>query len=298
MKEVEISQIETQYENKRIKDKSRERSILSSILEGGIREPLKCVIKPDGRLTLLDGFKRLRCSIKLGMKTVPVESLGSDESMAILKLLRLSNSKMLSILEQAVLVDELNKRHKMSVTEISRHLERSVAWVSVRIGAIKGMSDAVREAIFGGQFPVRSYMYTLRHFTRVNKIKGTDIDTFVKTISGKGLSTRNIELLAQGYFNGSENLKEQIQQGNLDWTLNQLKLDTKSNNTSFNEQESKTLRDLEFTQRCIGVIPYKLRDSRLKNPLFFTEAQILIEGILSKADNFIKVLKEFYDKQR
>ena len=131
MKEVEISQIETQYENKRIKDKSRERSILSSILEGGIREPLKCVIKPDGRLTLLDGFKRLRCSIKLGMKTVPVESLGSDESMAILKLLRLSNSKMLSILEQAALVDELNKRHKMSVTEISRHLERSVAWVSV-----------------------------------------------------------------------------------------------------------------------------------------------------------------------
>lgn len=298
MKEIEISQIETQYESKRIKDKCREKEILNSILEGGIKEPLKCVVKPDGRLILLDGFKRLRCSIKLGMKTVPVESLGSDESMAILKLLRLSNSKMLSILEQAVLVDELNKRHKMSVTEISRHLERSVAWVSVRIGIIDEMSEIVKEAVFGGWFPVRSYMYTLRHFTRVNKIKGKDMDTFVKIVSGKGLSTRNIELLAQGYFNGSENLKEQIQKGNLEWTLNHLKPDTRSNNDSFNEQEAKTLKDLEFSQQCIGMIPYKLRDSRLKNPLFWTQAQILIDGILSKTDNFIKVLKEFYDKQR
>ena len=53
-----------------------------------------------------------------------------------------------------------------------------------------------------GQFPVRAYMYNLRTFTRVKKVPGKEIDTFVQAVAGKSLSTRDIETLAYGYFHG------------------------------------------------------------------------------------------------
>ena len=298
MKEVEINQIDTRFEGYRLRDKNQEKVILNSILEQGIREPLQCVVKPEKQLILLDGFKRLRSAVKLEIKVVPVVSLGNDEAGAILQLIRLSNVQGLSIPEQAVLVDELKGTYEMSVMEIARHLERSPAWVSVRLGIIGEMSSVVKEAIFSGHFPVRSYMYTLRFFTRVKGIKKSEIDAFVNSVSGKGLSIRAIETLAHGFFKGGQNLKEQILQGNLDWTLNQLRQDAVNNTDSLSECESKTLKDLELAQRCIGRIPYEIKDLRLKSPSFFATAYLVAGNILGKMNYFIKVLEEFYDQRR
>ncbi len=269
MKEVEISQIDTRFEGFRLKDKNQEKALLSSILEQGIRDPLRCVVKPENQVILLDGFKRLRCSKKLGIKMAPIVSLGTDEATGILQLMRLSNMRGLSILEQAALVDELKETYRIGIGEIAGQLERSPAWVSVRLGLIGEMSPVVKKAVFSGHFPVRSYIYTLRPFTRVNltRVKKSDIDAFVSSVSGKGLSTRAIETLAQGFFNGGQHLKEQILKGNLDWTLKQLSQDKKSN-MDYSEQESKTLRDLEILQGCIGRIPYKLKDPGLKSHHF------------------------------
>ncbi len=298
MKEVEISQIDTRFEGCRLRDKNQEKVILSSILEQGIREPLQCVVKPGAQLILLDGFKRLRCAVKLRIKVVPVVSLGSDEAGGILQLIRLGNAPGLSILEQAALVDELKGAYGMSSGEIARHLERSPAWVSVRLGIMGDMSAVVKEAVFSGRFPVRSYMYTLRQFTRVKGVKKSEVDTFVSSVSGKGLSIRALELLAHGFFKGGQNLREQIRQGNLDWTLHQLKQEAMSNSDSLSEWEAKTLRDLDLAQSCIGRIPYELKDSRLKSPSFFATADLLAGNILGKMNFFLKALEEFYDQGR
>ena len=297
VKEVEISQIDMRFETCRLKDQRQEKFILSSVLENGIKEPLQCVEKPGQEgLILLDGFKRLRSAVKLNISAVPVVSLGTDEAMGILRLLRLSTERSITILEQAALVDELKKSHGFSVMEIARRLERSGAWVSVRLGLIAHMSPIVKEAVFAGRFPVRSYMYTMRHFTRVNSTNKIQIDDFVKAVSGKGLSTRAIDLLAHGFFKGNSQLKEQILGGNIEWTLNQLKPRQQSNNLS--EIETKTLKDLEFASRCISRIPYELKDGRLKSVSFFSEADILAEGIMKKVKYFVKAVEEFHDKQR
>ena len=156
--EIELKQINRCYEKFRLKNKTDERILLSSILENGIRDPLQCVIDAAGDFILLDGFKRLRCAIKLKIHVVPILSLGCDEAEAILELIRLSNARGLNILEQAALVDQLNKIYDMRVNQIAAHLERSPAWVSVRLGMMQEMSTIVREAVFSGRFPVRCYM--------------------------------------------------------------------------------------------------------------------------------------------
>lgn len=301
MNEVEIKRIDTRFENCRLKDSRREKDLLTSIIEQGIREPLQCVIQPEKPLILLDGFKRLRCSVKLGQFSVPVVSLGCDEAAAILQLIRLSNEKSLNILEQAALVDTLKDTHSMSIVEIARHLERSPAWVSVRAGILHEMTPLVKDAVFSGRFPVRSYMYNLRQFTRVNKIKNTEIDTFVTSVSGKGLSTRDIETLAYGYFRGGQQVKEQVQQGNLDWTLKQMRrsdIVSSAENDSLTDFEQRTIKDLELVQKYMGRVTYELCDGRLQSPSFFTTAYLLAEGILDKTDFFIKTIQEFYDQRK
>ena len=177
MTEAEVNTISTKYESFRLRDKNRERYLLQSILQYGIREPLQCV-QCDGvqNYILLDGFKRLRCSYKLRLHVVPVVSLGTDEVSSILQFIRVSAERSLSTLEQAHFVDELHTRYGLTVSNIAERLERSKAWVSVRLGILEEMSPVVREAVFSDRFPVRSYMYTLRQFTRVNGIAGTQID--------------------------------------------------------------------------------------------------------------------------
>ncbi len=297
MIETEIHTISKKYESFRLRDKNREKYLLQSILEHGVREPLQCVQKDEQKYILLDGFKRLRCSYKLNIRMVPVTSIGIDEVSSILCLIRLSTESSLSTLEQARFVDELHKRYRLTVTDIAGRLECSKAWVSVRLGIIDEMSQVVREEVFSGRFPLRSYMYTLRQFTRVNSIPGKEIDRFVSSVSAKGLSTRDIEKLAYGYFRGGERLKGQIEQGNLEWTLRQMRKGESAYQAEegLSEAEWSVIRDLELAQKYMSRIRYGLTREELSSKAFHARAFLLIEGLFDTVDRFHAQIRRFYD---
>ena len=297
MTEAEIHTISKKYESFRLRDKNREKYLLQSILEHGVREPLQCVQEDGTKYILLDGFKRLRCSYKLNIRMVPIVLLGVDEVSSILHLIRLSTQNTLSILEQASFVDELHRRYGLTVTDIADRLERSKAWVSVRLGIIDEMSQVVRKEVFSGRFPVRSYMYTLRQFTRVNSIPGKEIDRFVSCVAAKGLSTRDIERLAYGYFRGGERLKGQIEQGNLEWTLRQMQRSESACQAEegLSEAEWAVIRDLELAQKYMSRIRYGLTREELSSKAFHARAFLLIEGLFDTVDQFQAQIRRFYD---
>ena len=300
MTEAEVNTISTKYESFRLRDKNREKFLMQSILQHGIREPLQCV-QSDGvkSYILLDGFKRLRCSYKLRLHMVPVVSLGTDEVSSILQFIRVSTERSLSTLEQAHFVDELHTRYGLRVSDIAERLERSKAWVSVRLGILEEMSQVVREAVFSGRFPVRSYMYTLRQFTRVNGIAGTQIDRFVNCVSGKGLSTRDIETLAYGYFRGGEHLRCQIEEGKLSWTLRQMRKGESvyQGEEGLSEAEWSVIRDLELAQKYMSRIHRGLTREELRSQAFQAQAMLLVEGLLDKIDIFKTQLKNFHESR-
>ena len=297
MQEIEIQRIDRRWESLRLPNESQERSLLSSISSRGIREPLQGVLLGE-TLLLLDGFKRLRCSQKLGIQRVPVVSLGADEAGGMLALLRQSNAYALTTLEQAALVDELKARYHLSVMEIARHLERSPAWVSVRLGILSQMSESVREAIFTGKFPARSYLYTLQSFTRVNKTPQSDITEFVQAVSGKNLSLRQIDMLANGYFRGGAELKAQIQRGQIGWTLEQLQKSRVQESPQLGQREARVLLDLELAQKYQHRLLAELHKPGLGGNEFFAQADLIVEGILSVLPRFQKSLEVWHDKRR
>lgn len=291
---VELSSFDLRYEHHRLKSVEAERRLLTSIISGGIRDPLQGVSSQEKRI-LLNGFKRYRCARQLGIGVVPYQSLGNDEMLGIVELLRLANARSLSIIEQARLIDELKSVFRMSISEIASLLEKSKGWVAMRAGMISTMSDVVMQKLFEGSFPVYSYMYTIRPFMRMNGITKSEVDTFVKATAGNHLSTRDIEVLAHGYFKGSESFRNQIEEGNVVWGLNQLKQSSvgADNCTGI---EQGLLKDLEIVQKYMQRIGLKVSDRRLKSPSFFAQANLLAGGVLRHLDAFSHAIRSFYDR--
>ncbi len=294
MKQVELSSLDLRYENCRIKSSGYERILMGSIAEQGIRDPLQGVDTPEVRI-LLDGFKRYRCAKRLGIGIVPYRLLGTDEAGGIISLLRISTAKSLSILEQATFIDELMSEHGMSNGEIAGNLGKSKSWVSVRAGIIGEMSECVRKKLLSGQFPTYSYMYTLRQFIRINCVTKKEVDEFVTLVSGKHLSIRNIEILAYGFFKGSEGFRQQLRSGNISWGLNSLRASSVKIPVC-SEVERSMLKDLEITQKYLQRVTCKSRDVRFKTNSFYSQANLLSGGILRQIPAFTQAIGAFHDR--
>ncbi len=300
--EVEISSFDLRYENYRVKHPATEKSLLASILEQGIREPLQGVDTvgtpgAPGVRILLNGFKRYRCAQKISLLTVPYSCLGSDEAFGLISLLKIATAKTLTILEQARLIDELHKVHKLSVSEMAHLLEKSLGWVSMRLGMIEQMSEVVMDKIFKGQFPPYSYMYSIRRFMRMKDIKKGDIDEFVSLASGKSLSTRDVDLLASGYFNGSDDFREQLKNGDIDWILNHLKEKEKVGATGdCTELERRALREFENFRYSMNKIIQYSNDSRLKSLSFIALANTWTDKTIKQMPGFTRCLEDFHDR--
>jgi hypothetical protein len=293
-REVELSSLDLRYESFRLKQAALEERLLGSIAQRGIEEPLEGVEAKE-RSVLLNGFKRYRCARKLRIPTVPYSSLGQDEAVGILSLLRTSNNRALSILEQASFIAELKHARQLSVAQIAAELCRSKAWVSVRLGLIAEMSAPVRRQLFAGAFPVYSYMYTLRQFMRLNGVSPKQVEEFVLAVSGQGLSVREVEQLAHGCFRGPESFRREILRGNLALPLERMRQVPQSAD-GCNEFERVLLGDLELTQKYMQRVMGKSQDPRLKSRAFHAQGHLLTAGILSRSRAFFHTLRQLHDR--
>ena len=299
VEEIEITTLNLRYVNCRVKSPGVEKVLLSSIAQKGIIDALQGVNTTDGdneNRILLDGFKRYRCAKRLGISIVPYRSLGSDAAGAIMQLLRISIANSLSILEQAVLIDELRQVHMMGTGEIAMSLDKSKGWVSMRSGLIREMSECARDQIFSGRFPAYSFMYTLRPFIRMNGVAKQDVDEFVQAVAGKHLSVRDIDFLAHGYFKGSTEFRDQIKSGEFRWALNRLKSSAAAGEDGCTEFERTMLRDLEITQKYMQRLIHKSSDQRLKTNDFYSQANLLSGGIVRLMEPFSKTMRGFHDR--
>ena len=293
-REIELAALDLRYESYRMKNPAVEARLLASMAERGIEEPLEGVDRAP-RSILLNGFKRYRCALKLGIGLAPYASLGEEEAAAIVNLLRASKDRSLNILEQAAFLDQLRQLEPSSVAEMAERLSRSKSWVSMRLGLIAEMSPRVREKIFRGAFPIYPYMYTLRQFRRMNGVRPQDIEEFVVALSGKKLSVREIEQLAQGYFRGPPSFRQAIREGHPGRVLEALR-QVPEDPDGCNEFERVLLKDLEITQKYMQRVMGKSQDRRLRTPAFHAQANLLTAGILSQQRAFFDSLRKLHDR--
>jgi len=296
---VELSSLDLRYEGHRLRDDAREARLRVSIAERGIEEPLQGVDTPAAR-RLLDGFKRCRAAKKLGIACVPYVSLGEEEAVGILRLMRASTDKGLDILEQARFVVDLLTLHSMNVAEVAQTLSRSKGWVSMRRRLLEEMSPAVEAVLFRGAFPVYSYMYTLRPFMRMNaggdpQASAPQVERFVEAVAGQRLSVRDIQRLAQAYFRGPASLREAIEGGKVAWSLEQIK-GVPEDREGCRPWERGLLRELELLRNSMQRVTAECRDPRLTSRAFYAQANLLSAALLNTLTPFGERMKELYDR--
>ena len=292
--EVELSRLDLRYEGYRMKNAALEERLLGSIAQRGMEEPLEGVEVKE-QSVLLNGFKRYRCARKLQIRMAPYTSLGLDEVVAIMNLLRISHHRTLSILEQAAFIDELKNVRHLNVAEIAAELSRSKSWVSMRLGLMAEMSARVRDKLFAGAFPVYSYMYTLRQFMRMNGVTGEQVERFVVALSGQKLSVREVEQLAHGYFRGPESFRQEILKGNLALPLKRIR-EAPQSSEGCNEFERVLLGDLEITQKYMQRVMDKSQDPHLQSRAFHAQSHLLTAGILSRVSVFTQMIRQLHDR--
>jgi predicted transcriptional regulator len=292
--EVDLSTFDLRYEDYRMRNPGQETRLLASIMERGIEEPLEGV-DAEGKRILLNGFKRYRCARKLALSTVPYASLGDDVAAGIIAVLRTSHHRSLGILEEARFIEDLRTLHRLSVADIAETLSRSKAWVSMRLGLLKEMGEAIREKIFSGAFPVYSYMYTARQFMRMNRAGRREVEAFIGSVSGKKLSVREIEQLAHGYFRGPEWFRKEVEAGNFDLALERMKRVPDAPDGA-NDFERVLLRDLEIVAKYMQRTTGKSQDPKLQTRAFCAQANLLLAGILSRLSAFAQAMRNLHDR--
>ncbi len=291
---IERCTLDLRYQGYRLRDDDREARLLADMAARGIEEPLQGVDTADARV-LLNGFKRFRCAQKLHLDCVPYVSLGREEADGIMQLMQARQEQGLSILEQAKFVEELLTVHGMSPAGVAESLGRSKGWVSMRRCLLDEMSSPVQQILFAGKFPVYCYMYTLRRFMRMNEVGQQEIEVFVRAVSGRRLSVRDIELLAEAFFRGGDSLRQGIEEGKLDWSLEYLK-NVPDDQQGTNDVERLLLKDLQGVQKLMQRIMAKCNHRKLESRAFFAQANLLAGSLLTKLELFGESMRQFHDR--
>lgn len=291
---LELSQLDLRYQGFRLPQPRLEVGLLAAIAREGIRQALQGVCHGSVPI-LLDGFKRYRCARALQLHVVPFVSCGRDEVSGILQLLRANRPHALHLLEEACFVDELHRVRGLAPAEIARQLARSKAWVSVRLGLIAQLTPAVRDALFSGAFPAYSYLYTLRPFRRLPDVRPEDIDQFVQALRGHKLSTREIETLAHGFFEGPPSLRAEILAGHLSLPLRQLQ-EAPAHPDAGSQFERRFLQELERAGTAMRRVIAQSQDPRLHSPPFRAQCHLLTTALLAATTTFLPTLRHLHDR--
>jgi hypothetical protein len=127
------------------------------------------------------------------------------------------------------------------------------------------------------------------------RMNGREVERFVTAVSGQRLSVREIEVLARGFFQGSEALRSEIARGEVAPVLARLQ-EPAAGAGECSEAEGSVLRDLDIVNRAMWRVRGRSGDERLSSGAFRAQARLLAEAILSRADGFVEAVKLLYDR--
>lgn len=203
--DLEFHQLDRRYEDLRLRRPERERRLLASLAEQGQQVPIVVVAQASSYL-VIDGFKRLRCLERLRSDTVRATLWELDESDALLLDRSQRNSEGLSRLEQGWLLAELRSQG-MSQAELARRVDKSVSWVSRRLGLVVDLPVEVQELVRSGALPAHAAM---KHLVPIARRSREECLHLARACSKAKLSSREVGELCSAFDKGSTQLRERL----------------------------------------------------------------------------------------
>lgn len=144
IEEIAVSEVGEKYGVFRIVSPLAEAAMMKSIQRYGQMSAVVCVKSGSG-YELVDGFKRLRACRRLNKAVLKAKTEEFSEracKAAIIQLNRTGRS--ISEMEEALVLQSLNREDKLTQVEIAVLVGRHKSWVSRRIALIERLSEEVQ----------------------------------------------------------------------------------------------------------------------------------------------------------
>jgi hypothetical protein len=248
--EIEISELDTRFEELKTKDPEYEKKLVGDLLVGSLLTPL-LTANIDGAVVLLDGFKRRRAALHLKWTTISCQNVAECEVSGIIELLQRSRGHKMNLYAEACFVSRLQKVHSFNVGELATTLGRSKGWVSMRTLFTADMSLKIENKLRSGEFPFHAWMYSVKPFTRMNDTNKLLVEEFVLLcIKGKH-TLREIDILARIWFEQGEDNRKEMRKGNARFILKRLDEKVQSG-SCMSAKEQESLKVLDHVERALS----------------------------------------------
>jgi ParB/RepB/Spo0J family partition protein len=143
----------------------------------------------EGKLEIIDGFKRLQAARRLGWSTLSACQQAVDAEQAITQIAALHAGRGLTELEEGFIIRALYREHGLSQPAIAQRLARHKSWVCRRLLLVEALDAEVQARVRLGLLAPRAAV-ALTALPRGNQLAASDV------VVRRGLTVRQTELLA------------------------------------------------------------------------------------------------------
>ena len=207
--QLEFHQLDRRWEHLRVREPHRQRRLLASLADSGQQTPIVVVVSKDNpeRYLVIDGYKRIAALQQLGRDTVEATVWAMTEAEALLldRTLRLSQQE--TALEQGWLLSEMEQRFGYGLDELARRFDRSVSWVSRRLGLVELLPEAIQQQVREGKIAAQLAM---KYLVPVARIDLNDCDRMAAAFATHRCTSREAGQLYTAWREGSRQMRERI----------------------------------------------------------------------------------------
>ena len=189
MTEAPPADLGRRFERLRLATPQGMETLAASIRAEGILSPL-ATVELDGRIEVVDGFKRLRLATELRLETVPVTTLALPNRPAVVAAVLILNTRARSVtgLDEALVIRTLSEEDRLTLAEIAALLGRDKSFCSRRLKLGRDLDAALIQRVRDGSLSV-SVATMLAVLPRGNQV------ALAEAIIREGLSARETERL-------------------------------------------------------------------------------------------------------
>ena len=247
--ELKLDEIGEAYGKLRLVNPRAEKQMQASLARYGQMSPVVVCRAPEEGYELLDGFKRLRATRRIGtQQTLKARVLQIGARAAKAAVLQLNwASQSVSDLEEGWVVHALCREDGLTQAEVGELVGRGRSWVSRRLSLVERLCDEVQSQLRLGLITKS----VGRELARVPR--GTQ-EPLLETIIAHGLSSRQVALLVALYLKSSRQQQERLLEAPREVLAEQGKSPAPAQDARLSKAGNRLLRELSRMERSCSQV--------------------------------------------
>ena len=208
--QLELHQLEGGFKHLRAARLDQQRLLLASLAASGQQTPIVVVALSDqqpDRYLVIDGYKRIAALEQLGRDTVEavVWPMSEAEALVLDRSMRFTQRE--TALEEGWLLGELEERFGYGVDELARLFDRSVSWVTRRLGLVEALPESVQQQVREGKI---SALVATKYLAAVARVSLDDCLRMADAFARHRFKTRQASDLYAAWREGSPLIRDRV----------------------------------------------------------------------------------------